>query len=67
MYGDLGGILNFVTKISPLRWFNMSVFRYIYSGNLSILITWLQIGVVSLIVIILVIYIIGKRSDRINE
>lgn len=67
MYGDLGGVLNFITNISPLRWFNMSIFRYIYSEDSSILISWLQIGVVSLIVIILLIYIIGERSDRINE
>lgn len=67
LYGDLDGILNFITKISPLRWFNMSVFRYIYSGDSSILIRWLQIGLISLIFIILLICIVGERSDRINE
>ena len=67
LYGDLGGVFNFITSISPLRWFNMSIFRYVYSGDSSTLIRWLQIGLFSLIVIILLIYIIGERSDRINE
>ncbi|WP_195264239.1 ABC transporter permease [Clostridium sp. 1001275B_160808_H3] len=64
---NLGGLLNIVTSISPLRWFNISIFRYIYSGDSTTLIRWLLIGAVSLIIIISIICIVGKRSDRINE
>ncbi|ASW42475.1 ABC transporter permease [Clostridium isatidis] len=64
---DIGGMFNIITNISPLRWFNKSLFRYIYSGDFSILRLWLIIGVVFLIVFILVISIIGRRSDKIYE
>lgn len=64
---DLGGLLNIITNISPLRWFNRSIFRYVYSGDSSILKLWLTIGVVALIAFVLVIYIIGKRSDKLYE
>ncbi len=64
---NLGRVLNFITNISPLRWFNISIFRYIYSGDSSTLIRWLEIGLISLIITILLIYIVGRRSDRVNE
>lgn len=64
---NLGGLLNIVTSISPLRWFNISIFRYIYSGENTTLIRWLLIGVISFVIIISIIFIVGKRSDRINE
>lgn len=64
---NLGSLLDFITKISPLRWFNISIFRYIYSGDNTTLIRWLQIGGISLLLVMLIIWIVGKRSDKINE
>lgn len=64
---NLGGLLDFITRISPLRWFNISIFRYIYSGDNTTLIRWLQIGGISLVIIMLIIWIVGERSDKINE
>lgn len=61
------GIFNIITKISPLRWFNSSVFRYIYSDDSSLLISWIIIGIIALILIIVLIYLIGGREDNINE
>ncbi|WP_294365236.1 ABC transporter permease, partial [uncultured Clostridium sp.] len=50
MYGDMKGIFNIITKISPLRWFNNSIFRYIYSNDNSLLIDWLTFGGITLVV-----------------
>ena len=67
LYGEMDGIFNLVTKISPLRWFNSSIFRYIYSGDKSLLISWLIFGVIALVVIVIIIYIITRREDKGSE
>lgn len=67
LYGEMDGIFNLVTKISPLRWFNSSIFRYIYSGDKSLLISWLIFGVIALVVILILIYIITRREDKRSE
>ncbi|MGG7057328.1 ABC transporter permease [Clostridium nigeriense] len=67
IYGEMDGIFNLVTKISPLRWFNSSIFRYIYSGDKSLLISWLIFGVIALVVILILIYIITRREDKRSE
>ncbi|MGG7144867.1 ABC transporter permease [Clostridium nigeriense] len=67
LYGEMDGVFNLVTKISPLRWFNSSIFRYIYSGDKSLLISWLIFGVIALVVILILIYIITRREDKCSE
>lgn len=67
LYGEMDGIFNLVTKISPLRWFNSSIFRYIYSEDKSLLISWLIFGVIALVVIVIIIYIITRREDKRSE
>ncbi|WP_066894450.1 ABC transporter permease [Clostridium nigeriense] len=67
LYGEMDGIFNLITKISPLRWFNSSVFRYIYSDDTSLLINWIIFGVITLGLIIVVIYLITGREDNMNE
>jgi ABC-2 type transport system permease protein len=67
LYGEMDGIFNLVTKISPLRWFNNSIFRYIYSGDKSLLINWLIFGVIALVVILILIYIITRKEDKRSE
>lgn len=64
---EMDGIFNIITKISPLRWFNSSVFRYIYSNDISLLIRWIIIGILALILIIVLIYLIAGREDKMNE
>lgn len=67
LYGEMDGIFNILTKISPLRWFNSSVFRYIYSDDKSLLINWFIFGIISLILIVIMIYLITRKEDRVNE
>lgn len=63
---NLEGLFKIVTNISPLRWFNLSIFRSIYSNDNSTLITWLKFGFISLIIIVLIIYILGKVEDKVD-
>ncbi len=67
MYGEMKGIFNIITKISPLRWFNNSIFRYIYSNDNSLLINWLIFGGIALVVTVIIIYLITRREDKGNE
>lgn len=67
IYGDMKGIFNIITKISPLRWFNNSIFRYIYSNDNSLLINWLTFGGITLVVTVIIIYLITRREDKGNE
>ena len=64
---NLDGLFKIITNISPLRWFNLSIFRSIYSNDNSTLITWLKIGFISLIIIVSIICILGKLEDKIDE
>lgn len=67
-FGDnLPPVLNFVTSISPLRWFNMSIFRVIYTGDNSLLIVWTITGAITLGIIILLINLISNRRDKCYE
>lgn len=67
VYGEIDGIFDIITKMSPLRWFNSSVFRYIYSDDSSLLINWLLFGIIALILIIVLIYLISGKEDNMNE
>ncbi|MCI6692638.1 MAG: ABC transporter permease [Clostridium sp.] len=67
IYGEMKGIFNIITKISPLRWFNNSIFRYIYSNDNSLLINWLIFGGIALVVTVIIIYLITRREDKRNE
>lgn len=67
VYGEMDGIFNLITKISPLRWFNSSIFRYIYSGDNSLLEKWIIFGGIALVVIVIIIHLITIREDRGNE
>lgn len=67
LYGEMDGIFNLVTKISPLRWFNSSIFRYIYSRDRSLLISWLIFGAIALVFILILIYLITRREDKGSE
>lgn len=67
IYGEMHGIFNIITKISPLRWFNISIFRYIYSGDKSILCNWMIFGAITFIIIMILIYIMTRREDSSNE
>lgn len=64
---NLDGVFKIATNISPLRWFNLSIFRSIYSNDNSTLITWLKIGFISLIIIVFIICILGKLEDKMDE
>lgn len=64
---DVGSFLNIITNISPLRWFNRSLFRSIYASDNSVLIQWLIIGGATTAILLLFIYIFGKREERCNE
>ncbi|MCF0149063.1 MAG: ABC transporter permease [Clostridium sp.] len=65
--GDMKGLFNIITKISPLRWFNSSIFRYIYSGDNSVLKNWLLFGGITLITVIIIIELLSIKEDRGNE
>ncbi len=67
IYGESKGIFNLLTKISPLKWFNNSVFRYIYSKDSSLLVGWLIFGGIALLATIILLFLISKREDRGNE
>ena len=65
--GELKGLFNIITKISPLRWFNSSIFRYIYSGDNSVLKNWLLFGGITLVAVIIIIELLSIKEDRGNE
>lgn len=63
---DVNVLFNIVTKISPLRWFNNGLFRYIYNGDSSMLITWVIIGSLATIILLALIYYILGKEDFID-
>lgn len=65
--GEMKGLFNIITKISPLRWFNSSIFRYIYSGDNSVLKNWLLFGGITLVAVIVIIELLSIKEDRGNE
>lgn len=65
--GEMKGLFNIITKISPLRWFNSSIFRYIYSGDNSVLKNWLLFGGITLVAVIIIIELLSIKEDRGNE
>lgn len=67
IYGELEGIFNLIISISPLRWFNSSIFRSIYSGNNSLLVQWMIFGFVVLSIVIILIFFISKKEESNNE
>lgn len=67
IYGELEGVFNLITNISPLRWFNSSIFRSIYSGNNSLLVDWMIFGFAVLVILIILIFFISKKEESNNE
>lgn len=62
-YMDSESILSKIGYISPLTWFNKSIFTAIYLEDLGMLKIWLLIGLIALMIVILILYYLGKRSD----
>lgn len=62
-YTDTESILSKLAYISPLTWFNKSMFRSIYLDDFILLKLWMLIGVGSLALVVLTLYYLGKRSD----
>ena len=62
-YTDTESILSKLAYISPLTWFNKSMFRAIYLDDFILLKLWMLIGVGSLALVVLILYYLGKRSD----
>lgn len=62
-YTDTESILSKLAYISPLTWFNKSMFRAIYLDDFILLKLWMLIGVSSLALVVLILYYLGKRSD----
>lgn len=67
MPDDAGSLLNMVTNVSPLRWFNKGLFRYIYGGDNEILVQWIIIGTVITLAMVLIIYLLGTREEYSHE
>ena len=67
IYGENDSIFNLLTKLSPLRWFNSSIFRYIYSGDKSMLYNWIIFGFIILIATVILIYILARKEEVGNE
>lgn len=67
IYGEMDGVFNLITKISPLRWFNNSIFRSIYSGDNSLLVKWIIFGFVALVLLVILIFFISKKEEGNNE
>ncbi|VYT90249.1 ABC transporter permease [Clostridium tertium] len=67
IYGEIDGLFNLITEISPLRWFNRSIFRSIYSNDNSLLVNWMIFGIVVLVILIILIFFISKREESNNE
>lgn len=65
-FDDIGGLLGILSNISPLRWFNRGVLRYVYLGDSEYLINWLILGTVVTLLLILVIIFFSKREEKIN-
>lgn len=64
---NAGPVLNIITGISPLRWFNRGLFRYIYGGDSRLIIRWILVTTIITIVLLVIIYILGRREERIHE
>jgi len=62
-YKDSESIFNKIGYISPLTWFNKSIFTAIYSEDFSMLKMWLLIGLIALMIVVLILYYLGRRSD----
>ena len=63
---DLGTVGNIITKISPLRSFNLGVFNYVYGGSTVEFRNWI-IGAVAVTIIILAIVQVKSRwEEKVN-
>lgn len=64
-FDEISGLLNILSNLSPLRWFNRGILRYIYLGNSSYLNSWMVIGTIATIVLVIVIVIFSKMEEKI--
>lgn len=65
-FNELSGILNILSNISPLRWFNKGILNYIYGGNSVYLNNWLLLGSIISFILIIVISILSSMEERFN-
>jgi len=63
-YEETGSLFNDIRNISPLTWFNKSIFNVVYSEDFSRLKLWLLIGLIALVIVIVALYYLGRRSDK---
>ena len=62
-YMDNNSIFSKIGYISPLTWFNKSIFKAIYLDDFGMLKMWLLIGLIALMIVVLILYYLGRRSD----
>lgn len=65
-FNELSGLLNILSNISPLRWFNKGILNYIYVGNSVYLNNWLLLGFIISFILIIVISILSSMEERFN-
>lgn len=65
-FNELSGLLNILSNISPLRWFNKGILNYIYVGNSVYLNNWLLLGFIISFILIIVISILASMEERFN-
>lgn len=60
-------MLSRIGAISPLKWFNNSIFQSIYASNNTVLYNWLIYGGVITAVLCILIVMLGRREDKSYE
>ena len=63
-YEETESLFNNIRNISPLTWFNKSIFNVVYSEDFTRLKLWLIIGLIALVIVVLSLYYLGRRSDK---
>ena len=64
---NVNKVFNIFTQISPLRWFNNGLLRYIYNGDSSMLIKWIIIGSIATLILLGLIYYLVGREELLDE
>lgn len=64
--GDSGTFLDILGKISPLRWFNNSLFKSIYSSDNTLLYNFVSVCILISLIFCLIIFIFSRREAKIN-
>ncbi len=63
---DLGAIGNLITRISPLRSFNLGVFNYIYGGSSVDFRNWIIGAVIATIIILTIVQFKSRWEEKVN-